>query len=290
MDSLKVKFRLQGHEKFPLREGWINKGLQIIPDNQDAFTRKDAPDIFGIGNNMVKSLRYWMKAMGLTIDNGSQLSDLGKIIKNYDPYIEKNFTLWLLHSCITKNITEATTWYMFFNRCNAIDLDKEQIASILNREISKYVAGQSYSEKSLNTDIDVLLSMYSKTKDNTDPEDKNVSPFAKLGLIKVSEGKFTKNHPDMRLFSEQLVLYELTDILGDRDNISIDEVINGENGLANIYNLSNLKANELLDKLDAAGYIRVDRTAGLDMIYLVNSLNSISIVENYYKTIKDVAL
>ena len=41
-------------------------------------------------------------------------------------------------------------------------------------------------------------------------------------------------------------------------------------------------ANALLDKLDAAGYIRVDRTAGLDMIYQVEKLNPEKIIEDYY--------
>ena len=134
--------------------------------------------------------------------------------------------------------------------------------------------------------MDVLLNMYSKTKDNTDPEDKNVSPFAKLGLVKCSEGKYTKQHPDMRIFNEYIVLYELSFIFGERDNISIEEVINGENGLANLYNLTSLMANGYLDRLDAAGYIRVDRTAGLDMVYLIEPINGDAIIENYYKACK----
>ena len=42
MAGKKVKLRLQGHEKFALREGWINKALMILPEHPDAFTRKDA--------------------------------------------------------------------------------------------------------------------------------------------------------------------------------------------------------------------------------------------------------
>ena len=41
MATKKVKRRLQGHEKFALREGWINKALMILPTNSDAFIRKD---------------------------------------------------------------------------------------------------------------------------------------------------------------------------------------------------------------------------------------------------------
>ena len=135
----KVKFKLQGHEKFPLREGWINKALMIIPNTPDAFLRKDATDMFGIGSNMVKSLRYWMRAFGLMNEKGSagaELTEIGKLIVKYDPYLENPFTLWIMHSCISKNKEEATTWFMYFNHCDADDLKKSEIEAILLREIN----------------------------------------------------------------------------------------------------------------------------------------------------------
>lgn len=158
MATEKVKIKLQGHEKFALREGWINKALMILPENPDAFTRKDATDLFGIGSNMVKSLRYWMRAFGLTNVSGTELSEVGKLIAKYDPYLEKAFSLWIMHSYIAKNKENATTWFMFFNRCDADDLEKAEIESILLREVRKYAAGASFSEKSLSNDVDVLLS------------------------------------------------------------------------------------------------------------------------------------
>ena len=136
MATKKVKMKLQGHEKFPLREGWINKALMILPNNSDVFTRKDATDLFGIGSNMVKSLRYWMRAFGLTNATGTELTSVGKLLAKYDPYLEKTFSLWIMHSYISKNIEEATTWFMFFNRCDVEDMEKSEIESILLREVT----------------------------------------------------------------------------------------------------------------------------------------------------------
>ena len=283
MTNKKIRMRLQGHEKFALREGWINKALAILPSTPDAFTRKDAPDLFGIGSNMVKSLRYWIKVLGLTNEKGSELSDLGKLIAEKDPYLENRFTWWILHSNIAKNKEEATTWYMYFNRCDADDLDKSQVEHILLREIKKYANGQSFSEKSLGNDIDVLLSMYGNRKDNSDPEDKNISPFVDLHLVKNIDGKYVKTHPNFKTFPEAIVLYEIAELLDGEDGVSIEDVIDGENGLAKIYHLTPVMANELLDRLDTEGYIRVDRTAGLDMIYPSNMLDAISIIEKYYE-------
>lgn len=283
MAEEKVKLRLQGHEKFALREGWLNKGLAILWETPDVFLRKDAPDIFGIGSNMVKSLRYWMRTLGLTNSNGSALTDLAKIILQYDPYFEKSFTWWILHSNIARNKEEATTWYLYFNYCDADDLDKEEICAILYRELLKYAKGQKFSDKSLYNDIDVLLNMYGRVKEKTDPEDKSVSPFVQLGLVKNLNGKYVKSHPERKDFSEMTVLYELAIIMKERDNVSIEDVIESENGLRKIYNLTPVMANDYLDKLDAAGYIRVDRTAGLDMIYSAKELSPEKIVIDYYK-------
>lgn len=286
MTTNKVKLRLQGHEKFALREGWINKGLIIIPENPGIFLQQDAPDVFGIGSNMVKSLRYWMRALGLIVNGGSdgvKLSPMGELIAKYDPYIENPYTLWLMHSYIAKNKEEATSWYMYFNYCDANDLEKSEIYTILLRRIAQYTAGQKFSEKSLSSDIDVLLNMYSKSKLKSDPEDKNNSPFSQLALIKNVDGRYTKNHPDRRIFSEFVVLYELENMMKGHDGLSIDDVVNGENGLAKIYNLTSVMANEYFDRLDAAGYIRVVRTAGLDMIYPVRMHGALKTIEEYYK-------
>lgn len=286
MTTNKVKLRLQGHEKFALREGWINKGLIIIPENPGIFLQQDAPDVFGIGSNMVKSLRYWMRALGLIVNGGSdgvKLSPMGELIAKYDPYIENPYTLWLMHSYIAKNKEEATSWYMYFNYCDANDLEKSEIYTILLRRITQYTAGQKFSEKSLSSDIDVLLNMYSKSKLKSDPEDKNNSPFSQLALIKNVDGRYTKNHPDRRIFSEFVVLYELENMMKGHDGLSIDDVVNGENGLAKIYNLTSVMANEYFDRLDAAGYIRVVRTAGLDMIYPVRMHGALKTIEEYYK-------
>lgn len=67
------------------------------------------------------------------------------------------------------------------------------------------------------------------------------------------------------------------------EGISIEEVLFGEKGIVKIYNLSSVMANDYLDRLDTAGYIRVDRTAGLDMIYPVRELNPRNIIEDFYE-------
>lgn len=284
-NNSKIKIRLQGHEKFALREGWLNKGLIMVKKNPSAFQGKDGPDIFGIGNNMVKSLRYWLRAFGLIVEvpgKGASLTEMGELILQNDPYFEDIFTIWLLHSFIAKNKDEATSWYMFFNKIEIQDLEKDQIENILLREITKYAAGITFSDKSVGNDLDVLLNMYGKNKEQSDPEDKSNSPLAQLALIKNTGGKYSKNHPNRKDINEFIVLQELAYLLDGKESISIDDAINGDNGLARIYQLSTVTANEMLDRLDALEYIRVNRTAGLDVIYKSKEFTAISVITEYY--------
>lgn len=288
-NNAQIKIKLQGHEKFALRDGWLNKGLIMVNKNPTAFQGKNGPDIFGIGNNMVKSLRYWLKAFDLIEESpskGATLTDLGKLILRYDPYFEDIFTIWILHSRIVKNCDEATSWFVFFNRVDAEDMDKDQLELILQREIAKYAVGVTFSDKSVKNDLDVLLNMYSKSREMVDPEDKSVSPFAQLNLVKNAAGRYTKNHPTGKSINEWVVLYELAELLMDREFISIEDAIDGENGLSRIYQLTSVTANGYLDRLEALEYLRITRTAGLDVIYKNSDLSALDVVEKYYKEIR----
>ena len=67
-----MKFR--AHETFFIRKGWLSKGMKYVKqtDGMVFIDRENNPmDTLGIGSNMVKSLRYWLLATGLTEENTS---------------------------------------------------------------------------------------------------------------------------------------------------------------------------------------------------------------------------
>lgn len=61
-----MKFR--AHESFFIRKGWLYKGLRNIKELPELFSSKNInpSDVLGIGTNMVRSLRYWLRVTGLT--------------------------------------------------------------------------------------------------------------------------------------------------------------------------------------------------------------------------------
>lgn len=248
----KVIYKLKGHEKFPLREGWINKGLSVAKEKgTHIFLESQGPDMLGVGTNMVKSIRYWMQACGLLVKDGNKeiLSDMAEIIYMNDPYLEDIFSLWILHSNITKNIEQATVWYMFFNRFNVDSFNKADMQKKMQQELFNYV-GQQVTESSLKDDIDVLLNMYSKGDNkNEDPEDKIISPFSTLGIIKKEDETYYKIQPDLRRIANELVLYEISSLLDHNKSISIETIASGER-TGKIRMLKTLAVINIINKFD----------------------------------------
>ena len=88
---VKRKYRLKGHESFILRDGWLTKGIQAVEKDRGVFSKNSGTDVLGVGTNMAKAIRYWMRTAGITKDvpqKGVQLTELGQAIAKYDPYIE----------------------------------------------------------------------------------------------------------------------------------------------------------------------------------------------------------
>lgn len=87
-----------GHESFHIREGWIRKGLLAIADDPFFFSREDCVDQLGVGRNMVKAIRYWLRATQVAdsttekVDGKATthftLTPLGQTVFEHDPYLE----------------------------------------------------------------------------------------------------------------------------------------------------------------------------------------------------------
>ena len=71
--------RFSGHETFTLRYGWLTKAVARVRSDRRVFTREDAMVAFGVGKNMVRSIRHWSMASGV---NGTEIfvSRYGELI------------------------------------------------------------------------------------------------------------------------------------------------------------------------------------------------------------------
>ena len=70
--------------------------------------------------------------------------------------------------------------------------------------------------------------------------------------------------------------------LDGKDSVSINDLLTGENSAGKLLNLTRPRLNEYLDQLRARGYITINRTAGLDMVYFDKNITAKQVLIDYY--------
>ena len=297
----KMKFR--GHETFFIRKGWLRKGIKNVLNDATLFVNKDKlpTDVLGIGTNMVKSLRYWLQVVGLTTEirgekNGKReqiITELGKVIYENDPYFEELGTLWLLHYNLAKNITDATSWYFFFNVFQMQEFTKDDFCLALKKFIS-INSKQEVADSSLEGDFDCLVNTYiARAKSNpkkVDPENNIDCPLGELNLLDIKNKKdriYTKVIPP-KASIHPLIALAIIVAQADNAEIKIQTLLKEKNSLGKIFNLDMISLLELLNKIERLGHISVVRTAGLDVVKVKTKWTFLESVEQYYRAINNV--
>lgn len=279
------KYRLKGHETFIIREGWLGKGIYEVNKNSQVFKENYGADALGVGSNMAKAIRFWLKVANITEEDkkGVYLSELGEIIYKNDPYFEDYFSLWIVHCNIVCNREMATSWNLFFNEFENYTFTKEELAEFIKLKIEIIYKEENVSQRSAQDDANAIINMYIRLKEEIDPEDKKSSPFAEFGLLKRSAEKIQKEKANYKTLNEYVLLYNICEHIDEKTGISIDEILCGYNMPGKIIGINRIILNEYLDKLSYKGFLYVNRTAGLDMVYGVKKLKKEDVVKEYYK-------
>ncbi|MDO3380528.1 DUF4007 family protein [Geoalkalibacter halelectricus] len=189
-----------GHETFPLRYGWLKKSYDgvlasdYLKDNRSVFTDDDAIARFGVGKNMVMSMRHWAASVGIINDDHKagmiKPTALGealfgsKLKAGLDPYLENPASLWLIHwqLCSTP---KKTTWHYVFNHFPGDHFDRAQLIDGLEK-LSKDRNWSQTSSATIRRDVECFVRTYvaKPFTAKSSPEDSLECPLAELGLIK----------------------------------------------------------------------------------------------------------
>ena len=66
---------LSGHETFPLRYGWLKKAFDAVQANESkrsVFATDSAIAKFGVGKNMVASMKHWAIVAGIIAEDSTE--------------------------------------------------------------------------------------------------------------------------------------------------------------------------------------------------------------------------
>lgn len=185
--------RFGGHETFPIREGWLHKGLKLLVEDPGLLVDENASEHLGVGQNMAKSIRHWLVATGLAQavqkargnnKPGYEPTALGRVVWKRDRYFLDPGTWWALHINLVNNPDHAATWTWFFNSFSSDRFDRPLCLESLTRHLQ--LAKQRLpNNRTLARDISCLMATYSRPipEDDSDPEDAQDCPFRELGVL-----------------------------------------------------------------------------------------------------------
>lgn len=279
--------QFSGHETFPLRYSWLKKVYDSIqlratdPTNRLIFSADEAISRFGVGKNMVGSMRYWALAARIIEDTSGTYkgpyrpTPLGDAIfgtGGCDLYIEDPATLWLIHWQLAANPRPTTTIYFVFNHFHAAAFYRQQLTD----EILRYCEVIQYASKiaaaTVKRDVDCFLRTYSARLVASE-EDSLDSLMAELCLIR-SIGKqdgFVLARGAKPSLPDAIFLYGLVSFALTRQSsrvFSVESLLHEPGSPGRIFLLDE---EALLDRLNTVERMSNDRiswseTAGLRQI------------------------
>lgn len=283
MDINNLKF--SGHESFHCRPFWLKKGFDFVNSDQH-FTDRAGIEL-GVGKNMVGSIRFWLKAFDI-VDENDQLTELAiKLFDDlgWDPFIEDEATLWLLHYKLSSN-QYSSIYYLIFSELRKIrpEFSKNHILSLI-KEID---------EKQSDTSIGIDFSVFTRTyfaKPSKDKEESFSGLFAELGLLtEVGEDSqkndlFHISNSKQNSIPWEVILFCILENDNYGNSISINSLFSDPKGIGNLFafNQEGLE-NKLLEISQNVPDVVYKNDAGVkELQFKKIKPNGFTILNDYYE-------
>jgi len=300
----KKKFKFSGHQTFVFRYGWLEKGVRGLIEEKDLFFRDDALVLLGVGKNMVESIRHWCVVTQLIEEinenkkpSGTKLevSTIGRKLldpSGWDPFLEDDASLWLIHWLLVSNPAVGTTWQIAFSTFQKPNFSKYELVDYLAAFAEKNAI--SINESSLSRDIDCFIRTYTSarmtSKQNIMEESLNC-PLQELNLLQASpDGEIfnfsvgAKPTLPSSVFGYALIQY-FDSMRAGRNTMSVQECLYGQGSPGQAFKLDENTLIFHIEELDkiTRGKITLDETAGLKQIYRRKEMDALKLLEDYYR-------
>lgn len=228
------------HGSFYLRSGWGTKIIQAIEADDMIFSpanEQEAVDKIGLGRVMIKALRYWADASGLTIEEKVQggiserRTQLFDLLEANDRYFQKPGSLLLLHRNIVLNEDNATAWYWAFNEFDKQSFTKEEFVDGLHYFLA--VNEMSIKKAAVDKEFNCFKNTYLAEKkfDIKTAMDEDTYPFfGPLHILRINEDKkFEKAYLTKSEMPLHILIYAIAndnpEESSNRGQISIDKIM-----------------------------------------------------------------
>ena len=213
-----------GHETFPLRQMWLKKVYDRADSldhvHKSTFSSDDAIAEFGVGKNMVASIRHWALACNVITEDGAPtgsyvITDHAKAVLSdtgLDPYAEKPTTAWYAHWWLAGKGHRATTWRWLFNFVTTPTFSREDLETPLAEYARSLDPNRKLSMATLSRDIETCIRGYAPRSVGGSPEDYAEPMLGELGLIyEERKGHFSFRRGPKPTLHDGMFAYALLD-------------------------------------------------------------------------------
>lgn len=295
-----IKYTFSGHDSFQCRQLWLKKGYDYI-QSQKSFNDEDAVVKLGVGKNMVSAIRYWMKAFNI-IDIKDKPTEFGAALfsdNGWDPFLEDEASLWLLHYQLVKT-NLASTYNLIFNelRKERMLFDKETFISYLKKK-AELEPNLNFNLNTVADDFVVFTKMYQGGKDEAEIEDSFSGVLSELYLVKTilrekekkeSEGKkktyiefLQIENTERDQLPEAVLLFSILDNPTYGNSISLNSLEYDLNSPGSIFALNRLGlVNKIAQIVSDNKQITFTDNAGIKELQFKNKPRAHLILDKYY--------
>ena len=285
------------HETFPLRFSWLPKGFQALEDNSKVFESDDVTVRLGVGRNMVNAIRYWLRASRMIAPDSFAPTHLGKLILSsdgYDPYLEDEATIWLLHWLVASNAELATGFYWFFNIFQKREFSTEELNTALSDFLNDVVPKNKRPAKNtVKSDAAVIQRMYTQSKINQRMplEEALDSPTALLKLVehKTTEKMFVSRLTEKSSLPIEILGFATIEVMKSRKQniLPIEDLMYSREGFSAPGSVFRLSENSFIRKLEQLaqlmpGAFEIRESSGIHQLFLLEDIQPTTLIENYY--------
>lgn len=276
------RYTFSGHESFTCKTLWLKKGYDFINKYYN-FNAPDAVVQLGVGKNMVASIRYWMRAFGMT--KNDELTTLATYLldteNGKDPFIEDLGTLWLLHFMLV-SCEEATLYNWLFVRLQKERkiFDRQNVVSFVHRLMVEDGKQSIYNENTVKKDIGVLLQNYVLPQKSKALDDYSAL-LIDLDLIRTTDGKtYVFNIEGKRQIPWEIFLYAIIYMKGNDNTVSYDLL----QDIGLMFCMNDMEVIDMCKTIEShkRNNVRYSDTAGIRQLQFIDELNSEDILNEYY--------